>query len=123
MEAEGGRVSRLLQAAKVVPDRLQALWQSGRSLRRGGTLSLVGVYAGAVPLAPIGELFDRQITVTMGQANVKRWVEDILPLLTDEDPLGVDDLATHVVPLDEAPRMYELFQRKRDGCIKVVLEP
>jgi threonine dehydrogenase-like Zn-dependent dehydrogenase len=123
MEAEGGPVSRFLQTTKLVPDRLQALWQSGRSVRRGGTLSLVGVYAGVVPVTPIGELFDRQVTITMGQANVKRWVPQILPLLTDDDPLGVDDLTTHELPLAEAPRAYELFQKKLDGCIKVVLHP
>jgi threonine dehydrogenase-like Zn-dependent dehydrogenase len=123
MEAEGGPVSRFLQTAKLVPDRLQALWQSGRSVRRGGTLSLAGVYAGVVPVAPIGELFDRQVTVTMGQANVKRWVPEILPLLTDDDALGVDDLTTHELALAEAPRGYELFQKKLDGCIKVVLHP
>jgi threonine dehydrogenase-like Zn-dependent dehydrogenase len=123
MEAEGGPVSRFLQTTRLVPDRLQALWQSGRSVRRGGTLSLVGVYAGVVPVTPIGELFDRQVTITMGQANVKRWVPEILPLLTDDDPLGVDDLTTHELPLAEAPRAYELFQKKLDGCIKVVLHP
>jgi threonine dehydrogenase-like Zn-dependent dehydrogenase len=123
MEAEGGPVSRLLQTAKLVPDRLQALWQSGRSVRRGGTISLAGVYTGAVPMAPIGEMFDRQLTVTMGQANVKRWVPELMPLLTDEDPLGVDDLTTHEVPLERASEMYEKFQKKEDGCIKVVLRP
>jgi threonine dehydrogenase-like Zn-dependent dehydrogenase len=123
MEAEGGPISRVLQATKLVPDRLQALWQSGRSVRRGGTVSLVGVYTGAVPMAPIGEIFDRQLTIKMGQANVKRWVPELMPLLTDEDPLGVDDLTTHEAPLQQAPEMYEKFQKKEDGCIKVVLHP
>ena len=69
-------------------------------------------------------LFDKQIQLRMGQANVRRWVDDILPLLTgDGDPLGVDDFATHHLPLDEAPRAYEMFQRKEDGAIKVVLTP
>jgi threonine dehydrogenase-like Zn-dependent dehydrogenase len=123
MEAEGTPVSRFLQAAKLMPDRLQALWQSGRAVRRGGTLSLVGVYSGVVPMAPIGEIFDRQISIRVGQANVKRWVPELLPLLTDEDPLGVDDLATHEAPLEKAPELYEKFQKKQDGCIKVVLHP
>ena len=57
----------------------------------------------------------------MGQANVKRWVDDIMPLLGDDDPLGVDDFATHRLPLDEAPRAYEMFQKKEDGAIKVAL--
>jgi threonine dehydrogenase-like Zn-dependent dehydrogenase len=123
MEAEGTPVSRFLQAAKLMPDRLQALWQSGRAVRRGGTLSLVGVYSGVVPMAPIGEIFDRQISIRVGQANVKRWVPELLPLLTDKDPLGVDDLATHEAPLEQAPELYEKFQKKQDGCIKVVLHP
>lgn len=59
----------------------------------------------------------------MGQAHVRRWIDDILPLLDDDDPLGTADLATHTMPLAQAPEAYELFQEKRDGCIKVLLEP
>ena len=67
---------------------------------------------------------DKQVTLKMGQANVKRWVDDIMPLLSDDsDPLGVEDLATRKVPLDQAPEMYERFQKKEDGAIKVVLKP
>ncbi len=72
---------------------------------------------------PMFTLFDKQVQVRMGQANVRRWVDDILPLLTDEDPLGVDDFATHRVPLDEAPAAYEMFQKKQDGAVKVLLRP
>ena len=60
----------------------------------------------------------------MGQANVRRWVDDILPLLEDDDdPLGVESFATHRLPLDQAPYGYEIFQKKRDGAVKVVLNP
>ena len=60
----------------------------------------------------------------MGQANVRRWIDDILPLLTgDDDPLGVDDFATHHIPLEDAPHGYEIFQKKQDGAFKVVLNP
>jgi threonine dehydrogenase-like Zn-dependent dehydrogenase len=59
----------------------------------------------------------------MGQANVRRWVDDILPLLDDEDPLGVESFATHHVPLHEAPQAYEMFQKKTDGAVKVVFRP
>ena len=69
------------------------------------------------------QLFDKQIQLRMGQANVKRWVDDILPLLTDDDPLGVDSFATHHVPLAEAPDAYKMFQEKRDGAVKVVFKP
>lgn len=68
-------------------------------------------------------LFDKQIRMRMGQANVKRWVDDILPLLTDKDPLGVDDFATHHLTLEEAPHAYDIFQKKEDGAIKIVLKP
>jgi len=93
-------------------------------VRRGGTLSIIGVYGGAATPTPMMELFDKQVQVRMGQANVKAWVDEILPLVTDDsDPLGTEDFATHRLPLDEAPRGYELFQGKEDGAIKVVLKP
>jgi threonine dehydrogenase-like Zn-dependent dehydrogenase len=123
MESEGPAAARALQALKVKPDMLKALSHTFRCVRRGGTVSIVGVYVGLAPLVPLGELFDRQITVRMGQANVRRWTDDLLPLLGEDDPLGTADLATHRVPLAEAPKMYELFQQKLDGCIKVVLQP
>ena len=73
---------------------------------------------------PLLQMFDKQITLRMGQANVRRWVDDILPLVTgDDDPLGVEGFATHHLPLDEAPRAYEMFQKKEDGAFKVVFRP
>ena len=123
MEAEATRIGRALQATKLIPDRLGALLEAARSVRRGGTLSISGVYVGPVPFVPLGELFDRQITIRMGQANVRRWSDQILPLLTDDDPLATEELATHTLPLEDAPHAYEMFQRKEDGCIKVVLTP
>jgi threonine dehydrogenase-like Zn-dependent dehydrogenase len=68
-------------------------------------------------------LFDKQVQLRMGQANVKRWAPDILPLLTDGDPLGAEGFHTHQVPLDEAPDAYEMFQKKEDGAVKVLLKP
>jgi threonine dehydrogenase-like Zn-dependent dehydrogenase len=94
-----------------------------RAVRRGGTLSISGVHGGPVQMFPLGDLFDMQVTLRMGKANVLRWVPDIMPLLRDGDPLGVDDLATHEMALDDAPRAYAMFQAKEDGCIKVVLRP
>ena len=123
MEAEATVVGRALQATKLLPDRLGALVDAVRTLRRGGTLSISGVYVGPIPFVPVGELFDRQITIRMGQANVRRWTDELVPLLGDDDPLGIQDLATHTLPLDRAPVGYEMFQRKLDGCVKVVLRP
>ncbi|HEX5729448.1 zinc-dependent alcohol dehydrogenase [Microbacterium sp.] len=105
-------------------DRLAAVYASIDVVRRGGTVSLSGVYAGEADILPMKTLFDKQITLRMGQCNVKRWVDDLLPLVEDpSDPLGVMDLVTHHAPLEDAPQLYETFQKKEDGCIKVVLRP
>ena len=104
-------------------DRLSSLYNAIDTVRRGGTISIVGVYAGKMDQIPMDTLFDKQIRMRMGQANVKRWVDDILPLLTDKDPLGVDDFATHHLTLDEASHAYDIFQKKEDGAIKIVLNP
>jgi threonine dehydrogenase-like Zn-dependent dehydrogenase len=123
MEAEASILGRTLQNLKLMPDRLGALVSAARSVRRGGTLSLAGVYVGAVPMLPLGELFDRQIAIRMGQANVRRWTDELMPLVGEDDPLGTNDLATHTLALDRAPHGYDIFQRKADGAIKVVLQP
>ena len=123
MEADGSVVDKVLQTTKIQLDRTHVLRKSMQAVRRGGTLSLTGVYGGPVQMFPLGDLFDMQVTVRMGQANVRRWTDDILPLLTDEDPLGVGDLTTHRLPLEQAPEAYALFQEKRDGAVKIVLDP
>ncbi|HWV84065.1 MAG TPA: zinc-dependent alcohol dehydrogenase [Capillimicrobium sp.] len=137
MEAHGAPVAKLAQTAtgllpdalarplmqKAGIDRLHALYLAIDVVRRGGTISLSGVYGGMADPMPMLTLFDKQIQLRMGQANVHRWVDDILPLLTDEDPLGVDGFATHHVPIDEVPGAYERFQKKRDGTVKVLVNP
>jgi threonine dehydrogenase-like Zn-dependent dehydrogenase len=105
-------------------DRMNVLYQAIEAVRRGGTISLIGLYGGMADPIPMLTLFDKQIQLRMGQANVKHWVDDIMPLLTDAaDPLGVEDLATHKLPLDQAPHGYEIFQKKQDNAIKVLLTP
>ncbi|MDP3966656.1 MAG: zinc-dependent alcohol dehydrogenase [Nocardioides sp.] len=104
-------------------DRLAALHDAIETTRRGGTVSISGVYGGAADPMPLLRMFDKQLTFRMGQANVKRWVDDLLPLLGDEDPLGVEDFATHHISLDEAPDYYEKFQKKTDGVVKAVIRP
>jgi len=137
MEAHGSPVSKVAhQFVGLLPDgvaepmmdhmgvdRLGALLTAVDIVRRGGTISLSGVYGGQADPLPMMTMFDKQIRLHMGQANVRRWVDDILPLLTDDDPLGVDDFATHHVPLDDAPAAYETFQRKDDGAIKILFHP
>ncbi|MCU1636799.1 MAG: molecular chaperone GroES [Cryobacterium sp.] len=138
MEAHGAPVAALAQAAVgVLPDklarkamktagvdRLTSLLSSIDSVRRGGTVSVSGVYGGQSDPLPMLAMFDKQLTMRMGQCNVKRWTDAVLPIVEDPaDPLGVMDIVTHRVSLEEAPQMYEMFQKKEDGCIKVVLQP
>ncbi|SME96801.1 zinc-dependent alcohol dehydrogenase [Streptomyces sp. Amel2xC10] len=136
-EAHGSAAARLVQnTAAMLPrqisgplaerfsvDRLAALYMAIDMVRRGGTLSLVGVYGGMTDPLPMLTLFDKQLQIRMGQANVRRWSDDIMPYLTDDDPLGVDDFATHRMPLSEAPHAYEMFQHKRDGAVKILMTP
>jgi threonine dehydrogenase-like Zn-dependent dehydrogenase len=138
MEAHGSPIGKLAhRLAGLLPDavaqpmiqkagidRLAALHTAIELVQRGGTISLSGVYGGAVSPMPLIQMFDKQINLRMGQANVKRWIDDLLPLVSaDDDPLGVETFATHRLPLDEAPQAYEIFQKKQDGCFKVLLQP
>jgi threonine dehydrogenase-like Zn-dependent dehydrogenase len=111
----------LLKTAGV--DRLAALHSALDLVRRGGTVSLSGVYGGMADPMPMLTMFDKQIQLRMGQANVKKWVPEILPLLGDDDPLGVDTFATHRLPLEDAPHAYDIFQKKEDGAVKIILQP
>jgi threonine dehydrogenase-like Zn-dependent dehydrogenase len=138
MEAHGSPVGKLAQKmAGLLPDaigqkvmenagtdRLAALYSAIDLVRRGGTVSLSGVYGGTASPMNMLQMFDKQINLRMGQANVKRWMDDLLPIVTgDGDPLGTESFATHHVPLDQAPEAYEKFQKKEDGTFKVVFRP
>jgi threonine dehydrogenase-like Zn-dependent dehydrogenase len=138
MEAHGSPLGKAAHAAvgvlpdqlakpvvdKLAVDRMAALRTAIKACRRGGTVSISGVYGGEVDPLPMMEMFDRGLQLRMGQCHVKRWIDEILPLVLDDaDPLGTGDLATHLWSLDQAPEAYAMFQRKDDGCIKVVLQP
>ncbi|MFC0099924.1 zinc-dependent alcohol dehydrogenase [Micromonospora marina] len=138
MEAHGAPLGKVAQtAAGLLPDklaqamtdkagvdRLVVLHAAVKAVRRGGTVSISGVYGGEQDPMPLMEMFDRGIQLRMGQCHVRRWVDEIIPLLErDDDPLGVEDLRTHRLPLTDAPGAYEMFQKKEDGCVKVVLAP
>jgi threonine dehydrogenase-like Zn-dependent dehydrogenase len=138
MEAHGSPVGKIAHGlATLLPkqvqamvfqkagvDRMAALLASIATVRRGGTVSLSGVYGGMVDPLPMMDMFDKQVQLRMGQANVRRWTDEILPLVTaDDDPLGTEDLATHRLPLAEAPHGYDIFQKKQDGVVKVLLTP
>ena len=138
MEAHGSPVLEAIQkTAGMLPDkvaaplterfgvdRLAALTLALNAVRRGGTVSIIGVYGGMKDPLPMMTMFDKGLTIRMGQAHVKRWIPDILPLVDDDaDPLGTMDLATHHISLDEGPAAYATFQAKADGMIKAVINP
>jgi threonine dehydrogenase-like Zn-dependent dehydrogenase len=137
MEAHGSPIAETMHKAttfvprplasrmmlKMGVDRLAALHLAIELVRRGGTLSVVGVYGGMTDPMPMMKLFDKQIQIRMGQANVRRWVDDLLPLVTDGDVLGAEQFATHHLALDEAPQAYEMFRHKKDGAVKILFRP
>ncbi len=137
MEAHGSPTASLVQKfAGMLPDviaepmmktagldRLAALHTAIDAVRRGGTISISGVYGGMADPMPMMQLFDKQIQLRMGQANVRAWTDELLPLLSDDDPFGVDAFATHHLSLEEAPHAYEHFQKKDEGMVKVVFQP
>jgi threonine dehydrogenase-like Zn-dependent dehydrogenase len=138
MEAHGSPIGKAAHAAvgllpdavakpmvdKMAVDRMNALHTAVKAVRRGGTVSVSGVYGGETDPMPMMEMFDRGIQLRMGQCHVHRWLDDLLPVVAaDGDPLGLESYATHHLPLEQAPAAYEMFQKKEDGCFKVVLQP
>jgi len=137
MEAHGSpNVKAIQQATGLLPkplaqkvfttagmDRLFALHSGIELVGRGGTLSLSGVYAGQADPISLDSLFDKQIQIRMGQANAPFLTNEILPLLVEDNLFDVDNFATHHLSLDEAPRAYEIFQKKQDNAFKIVLKP
>jgi threonine dehydrogenase-like Zn-dependent dehydrogenase len=104
-------------------DRLNAFYSAVDIVRRGGTISLSGVYTGQADPVSLDTLFDKQVQLRMGQANVRHWSDEILELLKEGDTFGVEEFATHHLKIDEAPHAYEIFQKKEDGAVKIVLTP
>ncbi len=105
-------------------DRLAALHLALDAVRRGGTVSLVGVYGGMADPMPMMTMFDKGISLRMGQCHVRRWTDELMGIaLEDGDALGLESLATHHVPLEDAADAYRMFRDKADGCVKVVLKP
>jgi threonine dehydrogenase-like Zn-dependent dehydrogenase len=113
---------RAKQAARMESDRPYALREAIMSCRNGGIVSVVGVYGGFVDKFPMGALMNRGISIRTGQCHVQRYLRPLLERIQNGE-IDPSFIVTHRLPLDEAPRGYELFKQKQDGCLKVVLEP
>ncbi len=126
MEAHGTYLDywydRAMQKVRMETDRPVALRMAIQACRKGGTVSIPGVYGGLIDKVPFGAAFNKGLTLKMGQTHVHRYVQPLMNLISSGqiDPSFV---ITHKVPLDRAPEMYRTFRDKEDGCIKVVLKP
>ena len=138
MEAHGSGLAKSAQAAvgllpdklaqplidHLAIDRLDALTTALKAVRRGGTVSVSGVYGGEMDALPMMEMFDRGIQLRMGQCHVKRWIDDIMPLVLDDaDPLGTRGPRDARAAAGRGAHGYDIFQKKEDGCVKVLLTP
>jgi S-(hydroxymethyl)glutathione dehydrogenase / alcohol dehydrogenase len=118
-QAPLGRVANMLHGQA---GTLSALESALRAVRRGGTLSVVGVYGSDYDNFPLGRLFDKGVRLVSGQAPAQVCVDFLLELVADKR-VRADDIVTHVLPLSDAPRAYRMFNQKSEGCVKVVLKP
>jgi threonine dehydrogenase-like Zn-dependent dehydrogenase len=113
---------RVKQAARLESERPYALREAIMSCRNGGIVSVVGVYGGFVDKFPLGAVMNRGLSIRTGQCHVQRYLRPLLQRI-ENDEIDPSFIVTHRLPLDEAPRGYDLFKRKEDDCLKVVLKP
>lgn len=110
------------QKVRIETDRPHVLREAIQACRKGGIVSLAGVYGGFVDTIPIGAAFNKGLTLKMGQTHVHRYLKPLFEKI-EEGEIDPSFIVTHIFPLDEAPYAYEIFKHKIDGCIKVVLKP
>ena len=126
MEAHGTGLDALYdkakQAVRLESDRPTALRQVILACRKGGTVSIPGVYGGFVDKVPLGAAFNKGLTMKMGQTHVHRYLQPLLDRV-QKGEIDPSFVITHRMKLDEAPQAYEIFKQKKDNCIKVVLKP
>jgi threonine dehydrogenase-like Zn-dependent dehydrogenase len=113
---------RAKQASLLETDRPIALRQAIQACRKGGTISIPGVYGGFIDKVPIGAAFGKGLTFRMGQTHVQNYLGPLLGRI-QSGQIDPSFVITHSMALDEAPQAYDLFLKKQDDCIKVVLKP
>ncbi len=113
---------KALQTAKFTTDRPVALRQAIQACRSGGTVSVVGVYGGFINMFPMGTVLNRSLTIRAGQAHVHRYLRPLLERI-QRDEIDPTFVITHRMPLDDAPRGYEMFLKKEDDVVKILLTP
>lgn len=122
MEADRGALEKIMNTLRVQSGTLNALEDCFSTVRRGGVVSIVGVYGGFYNNFPLGQAFDKGLQMRMGQAPVQAYIDKLFGLV-QEGKVTLDDIITHRLPLSDAPHAYEIFNNKEDDCLKVVLQP
>ncbi len=122
MEAHGSTYDDVKQTLKMETDRPFALRQAMRCVRKAGTLSVPGVYAGFLDKVPFGAVMAKGVAIKTGQTHMQRYLHPLLALV-EKKKIDPSCIITHRVPLSEAPDAYAMFSDKTHGCIKVVLDP
>jgi threonine dehydrogenase-like Zn-dependent dehydrogenase len=122
MEAHGSVYDTVKQSLMLENDRPYALRQAMRAVRKGGVLSIPGVYSGFIDKVPFGAVFGKGVSLKMGQTHMQKYLRPLLTLI-EEKKIDPSFVVTHRVPLTRAPEAYATFANKEDGCIKVVLDP
>jgi threonine dehydrogenase-like Zn-dependent dehydrogenase len=126
MEAHGpglvGAYDRAKQSVRAQTDRPTALREAILACRNGGIVSVVGVYGGFIDKFPMGAIVNRSLTLKSGQTPVQRYMRPLLERI-ERGELDPSFVITHSLRLQEAPQAYELFLKKQDECVKVVLKP
>jgi len=121
-EPERGILDRVKSAVNFEVGSMKVLDLAFRAVRRSGTVTIVGVYGSPYDNFPMHRIFDKGLTIKQGQAPVLNYIDHLIDLVKEEKVV-LDDIITHTMPLSEAAKGYEIFQKKEDDCVKVVLKP
>lgn len=122
MEPDRGITERVIAAAHMERGSIKVLNDAVAAVRRGGRVAILGVYATSYDNFPLGQWMDKGIQITAGQAPVHNFIDKLIPLVA-EGKLVLDDIITHRVALDDVDKAYDMFNRKQDNCVKVVMHP
>jgi len=122
LEAYRGLKDKLANVAHMQAGSISALELCISAVRRGGVVSVVGVYGMSYDAFPLGQIFDKGIKLAFGQAPVQKYIDELIGILERRE-IKLDDIITHNLPLEKAPDAYRIFRDKEDDCVKVVLKP
>ncbi|HUC81063.1 MAG TPA: zinc-binding dehydrogenase, partial [Flavisolibacter sp.] len=122
MEADRTTMEKLMNVVQMEKGTMKVLETCFDAVRRGGTVSVVGVYGSPYDNFPLYKWFDKGIKMRGGQAPVQKYIDHLMSLVAD-GKVVLNDIITHTVPLSEASKMYDIFNKKEDDCLKVVLKP